>query len=72
MAVIEKQPLNEMQLHLLRFFSERKPTTEETADIQRLIANYYAQKADEVMEKLWKEKQFDEQKIFEILNKDLK
>lgn len=72
MAVIEKQPLNEMQLHLLRFFSERKPTTEETADIQKLIANYYAQKADEVMDKIWQEKQLDENKMLEILNKNLK
>lgn len=72
MAVIEKQPLNEMQLHLLRFFSERKPTSEETADIQKLIANYYAQKADEVMDKIWQEKQLDEDKMLEILNKNLK
>ena len=63
--------LNAMQIHLLRFFSERTPDEQEIADIQRLISTYYAQKADKEMEKIWQEKQFDDQKLLAILNTHL-
>jgi len=64
----QTQKLSDIQLHLLRFFSERQVSTEETLEIQRIIALYYAKKADVVMDDLWLEKEFDERKMFQILN----
>ncbi|WP_461109194.1 hypothetical protein [Spirosoma koreense] len=61
-----------MQLHLLRFFSEHQVSEEETAEIQQLIVNHYAQKADERMDEIWTEKGISEQTIDEILNSPLK
>jgi hypothetical protein len=40
--------------------------------LQQLIARFYAQKADALMENIWQEKDFDDAKMLEILEKDLK
>ena len=64
----QSQKLSDIQLHLLRFFSERKVSAEETLEIQRIIALYYADKADAVMDKMWSEKAFNSEKMNEILN----
>ncbi len=63
--------LSQIQVHLLRFFSERNINDQETQELQQLIANHYAQKADKLMETIWQEKGYDEAKIFEILEQDL-
>ena len=42
-------------------FSSRKMTQEELRDIKLLIANYYAQKADEALDRLFEEKGWDVQ-----------
>ena len=52
------------QLDLLGFFSSREFSDEEIKDIQNLIANYYAEKADAEMdalveEKGWTQEDFD-------------
>lgn len=66
------QKLSPIQVHLLRFFSEKPINDQETYELQQLIARFYAQKADILMEKIWQEKGFDEIKMLEILEKDLK
>jgi hypothetical protein len=53
------QKIDPMQLELLEMFSSRKMTKEELRDIKLLIANYYAQKADEAMDHLFNEKGWD-------------
>ncbi len=63
--------LSPIQVHLLRFFSERNINDQETQELQQLIANHYAQKADKLMETIWQEKGYDEAKMFEILEQDL-
>lgn len=68
----QPEKLNSMQLHLLRFFSEHQVSEQETKEIQQLIVNYYANKADERMEAIWSEKNFSEQTMEEILNGPLK
>lgn len=64
--------LSSVQLHLLRFFSERAVPDEETADIQRVIAQYYAQKADQRMDDLWEQRAYTAETMIEVLNAPLK
>jgi hypothetical protein len=72
MAAVLAQKLNPIQVHLLRFFSERNVNEQETNELQLLIANFYAQKADKLMESIWSEKGYSEAKMMEILEQDLK
>ncbi|WP_159474675.1 hypothetical protein [Dyadobacter sp. 3J3] len=62
------QKLSDIQLHLLRFFSERDISNDETIEIQRLIARFYAEKADKLMEEIWEQKDFSREKMQHILN----
>lgn len=62
------QKLSDIQLHLLRFFSEREVSNEETLEIQRMIARFYAEKADKLMDDIWEQKGLNEDKILSILN----
>jgi hypothetical protein len=72
MAAVLAQKLNPIQVHLLRFFSERNVNEQETNELQQLIANFYAQKADKLMESIWLEKGYSEEKMMKILEQDLK
>ena len=72
MGAVLAQKLNPIQVHLLRFFSERNINEQETNELQQLIANFYAQKADKLMETIWSEKEYSEAKMMEILEQDLK
>lgn len=65
------QNLNPIQVHLLKFFSEKNVNETETKELQLLIANHYAKKADNLMEKIWVEKSYSDQKINELLQRDL-
>lgn len=69
---ITNQKLSPIQVHLLRFFNERNINDQETQELQKLIAQYYANKADNLMDKIWVDKGYDEAKMFEILEQDLK
>jgi hypothetical protein len=71
MATVLAQKLNPIQVHLLRFFSERNVNEQETNELQLLIANFYAQKADKLMESIWSEKGYSETIMMEILEQDL-
>lgn len=71
MGAVIAQKLNPIQVHLLRFFSERSINEQETNELQQLIANFYAQKADKLMESIWSEKGYSETKMMEILEQDL-
>jgi hypothetical protein len=71
MAVLNTK-LNSIQVHLLRFFNERNVSQQETQDLQKLIAQYYANKADKIMDEIWEEKGLDESKMYELLEQDLK
>ncbi len=63
--------LNPIQLHLLRFFSGQNVNEQETMALQKLIAKYYADKADRLMENIWEEKGLNHDKMLEILEQDL-
>lgn len=47
--------LNPVQLHLMELFS-RPMTEQELLDIKELLLQYYAQKADEELDKIWEKK----------------
>lgn len=68
---IQSPRLSDVQLHLLRFFSEREVSKEETLEIQRLIAKFYAQKADSLMDEIWEQRELNQDKLHEILNSDI-
>jgi len=53
------QKIDPLQLELLEMFASRKMTRQELRDIKLLIANYYAQKADEELDHLFEEKEWD-------------
>lgn len=72
MGAVIAQKLNPIQVHLLRFFSERNINDQETKELQQLIANFYVQKADKLMESIWVEKGYSETKMMKILEQDLK
>jgi hypothetical protein len=63
--------LKPIQIQLLRFFSDKNVTVEETNDLQRLIGLYYADKADKLMENIWTEKHYTTEKLMDLLNNDL-
>lgn len=63
-SVDETHRPSEQQLKLLGFLSSRRFSDEEIRDIQNLIADYYAEKADAEMdalveEKGWTQEDFD-------------
>ncbi|GAB2589426.1 hypothetical protein [Spirosoma areae] len=64
--------LSAIQLHLLRFFSERPVSDSETAELQRIITDYYAQKADQRMDDLWEQREYTEKTMDEILDASLR
>ncbi len=68
---VQPQKLSPIQLHLLRFFSERQVAEQDTTEIQKLISQYYAQKADKLMDALWEERSYTQQTMNDILNKEL-
>jgi len=49
--------LNQVQLHLIEFFS-RPMSEQELLDIKDLLVQYYAQKVDQELDKIWVEKEF--------------
>lgn len=55
MASVLDKPLTNLQLELLKLYSMELPE-EQLIDIQRLIANYFAERASDEMDKLWEER----------------
>lgn len=47
--------LNLIQMHLLELFS-RTMTEQELLEIKELLAQYYARKADEVLDEIWEKR----------------
>jgi hypothetical protein len=47
--------LNPVQMHLLELFS-RTMTEAELLEIKELLAQYYARKADEVLDEIWEKR----------------
>ena len=52
--------LNPVQMHLLELFS-RTMTERELLEIKELLANYYARKADEVLDEIWEKRGYTQE-----------
>jgi hypothetical protein len=61
-ATQESSKLSNLQLELLKLYA-RNVSDEELKDIRKMLADYYARKADEEMDRLWKEKGWNQDTI---------
>ncbi len=64
--------MNAVQLHLLQFFAQKKVSVQETQDIQRMIAQYYFDKAETALENVMKEKGITQNDIDQLASKHLR
>ncbi len=67
---MEATVFNPAQVYLLQMF-ERIKTDEELLEIKKLISNYFAQKMDAHLDKLWDEGVLDQTRLDEINKMDL-
>lgn len=63
--------LNAVQMHLLKMFS-RPMSDQDLTEIKVLLSDYYAKKVDEKSDKIWKEKNMNQQTIDDLLNTHLR
>jgi len=68
MATIDK-PLTNLQLELLKLFSMNLPE-EELLEIRRILANYFAERASDEMDRLWEENKWTNETMDDWLNDD--
>ncbi len=68
MATIDK-PLTNLQLELLKLFSMNLPE-EELLEIRRILANYFAERASDEMDRLWEENKWTNETMDEWLSDD--
>ncbi|TXB68353.1 hypothetical protein [Phaeodactylibacter luteus] len=54
------QPLTNLQLELLKFYS-MELSEEQLKDVQRLLAHYFAKQASDEMDRLWDERGWNEE-----------
>lgn len=71
MAQENPQPLNEAQIYLLKLFS-RNPSKEDLENIQRLIAIYFAKKAEKLGKEIVKKKGITPEMIKATTNQSLR
>jgi len=64
--MILDKPLTNLQLELLRLFS-LELSDEELRDVRRLLAQYFAERATEEMDRLWEEQGWTKETIQEWL-----
>jgi hypothetical protein len=64
--------MNQMQLHLLQFFAQKEMSDGEAEDLQRLIAQYYFDKAEKELENVMKEKKITQKDIDNLANQHLR
>ncbi len=67
---VQPTVFNPAQLYLLELFSSVK-TEQELMDIKELISNYYAQRMDAMLEKMWQSGELDQKRLDEINQMDL-
>ena len=68
MTILNK-PLNNIQVELLQLYSQGV-SDEDLIAIKRLIANYFADKASDEMDRLWEENNWTNETMDEWLKND--
>jgi len=69
MATLDK-PLTNLQLELLKLFSMNLPE-EELLEIRRILANYFAERASDEMDRLWEENKWTNETMDDWLRDDI-
>lgn len=64
-----KMPLTNLQLELLKIFSYQMPEPE-LLEIKKVLANHFAKKAMDRMDKIWEEKGLSNEIMEEWLNEE--
>ena len=67
MNAIVNQPLTPLQLELLKIFSRDIAETD-LLEIKKLLVQYFAQKAMDLADNVWEQKQRTEKDEFQFLN----
>lgn len=67
----QSQKLTSLQLELLKIFSYQ-PSYEQLIDIKNMLANYFANKATQEMDKLWEDNSWDDCTIEQWLGEHLR
>lgn len=65
------KPLNEAQLDFLQLLGHIK-TTEELDELNQVVSDFYARKAEKAMDRLWETGQWNSKKDEEILKTHLR
>ena len=70
-ATQESTKLSNLQMELLKLYAHNV-SDEELKDIRKMLADYYAKKADMEMDRLWKENGWTQETMEEWLKEDLR
>ncbi len=65
---MEHNSLTNMQMELLRLYSQNL-SLDELNDVKRILAKYFADKAMNEADKIWKEKKYSDDYMDELLKK---
>jgi len=69
--MLQSAELNQAQLSILRLLA-RMDTKEKVEELRQVIANYYARKATEEMDRLWDSGEWNEAKNEAVLEEHLR
>ncbi len=64
---ILKNPLNPIQLHLLKMFAFNSQNLS-LEELKSVLLEFYQKKVDEEADKIWDEKNLNDEKLEELLN----
>jgi hypothetical protein len=64
--------MNQMQLHLLQFFAQKEVSINEAEDLQRLMAQYYFDKAEKELENILQVKNITQEDLDELAHQHLR
>jgi len=67
MQTIVKQPLTSLQLELLKIFA-RDIEERDLLEIKKILTSYFAQKAMDLADKVWEQKNWNEKDENQFLN----
>jgi len=67
MPVKTQVGLNSIQLHILQMFKYTK-TKKSLDELKKVLSQYYVQKADDEMDKIWDEKKLSQSKLKAMAN----
>ena len=64
----QKQMLNPLQVHFIQLLGQWDVKEEELNDIKSLISRHFSEKADKLMDQIWKEKNLSQTDLDALLD----